>query len=127
METRADQGTLARLDKEYVWHSYTQMAEYNATEPLVIVAGEGRKLKDAEGRWYYDGTSSIWLNVHGRGVPEITAAPAAPVASTSAMFVASMPPTARTGPRRHRRSPLAFLCQPGESRTSRRWGGRGRM
>lgn len=74
METCADQGTLARLDKEYVWHPYTQMAEYNATEPLVIVAGEGRKLQDAEGRWYYDGTSSIWLNVHGHRVPEIDAA-----------------------------------------------------
>jgi adenosylmethionine-8-amino-7-oxononanoate transaminase len=69
-----DHDTLARLDKDHVWHPYTQMAEYSDTDPLVIVEGEGRKLKDAKGRWYYDGTSSIWLNVHGHRVPEIDAA-----------------------------------------------------
>ncbi|MDX6379649.1 MAG: adenosylmethionine---8-amino-7-oxononanoate aminotransferase [Rubrobacteraceae bacterium] len=69
-----DHDVLARLDKEHVWHPYTQMAEYNEKDPLVIVEGEGRKLKDAKGRWYYDGTSSIWLNVHGHRVPEIDAA-----------------------------------------------------
>ncbi len=69
-----DHDDLARLDKEHVWHPYTQMAEYNHREPLVIVEGEGRRLKDAQGRLYYDGTSSIWLNVHGHRVPEIDAA-----------------------------------------------------
>jgi adenosylmethionine-8-amino-7-oxononanoate transaminase len=69
-----DHHALARLDKDHVWHPYTQMAEYNEKDPLVVVEGEGRKLKDANGRWYYDGTSSIWLNVHGHRVPEIDAA-----------------------------------------------------
>jgi adenosylmethionine---8-amino-7-oxononanoate aminotransferase len=69
-----DHDALARLDNDHVWHPYTQMAEYSATDPLVVVEGEGRKLKDAKGRWYYDGTSSIWLNVHGHRVPEIDAA-----------------------------------------------------
>jgi adenosylmethionine-8-amino-7-oxononanoate transaminase len=69
-----DHDALARLDKDHVWHPYTQMAEYNDTDPLVVVEGEGRRLKDAKGRWYYDGTSSIWLNVHGHRVPEIDAA-----------------------------------------------------
>jgi adenosylmethionine-8-amino-7-oxononanoate transaminase len=69
-----DHDALARLDKQHVWHPYTQMAEYNEKDPLVIVEGEGRKLKDAKGRWYYDGTSSIWLNVHGHRVPEIDTA-----------------------------------------------------
>jgi adenosylmethionine-8-amino-7-oxononanoate transaminase len=69
-----DHHALARLDKAHVWHPYTQMSEYNQTDPLVVVEGEGRKLKDAKGRWYYDGTSSIWLNVHGHRVPEIDAA-----------------------------------------------------
>lgn len=67
-----DHHALARLDKEHVWHPYTQMSEYK--DPLIIVEGEGRRLKDAKGRWYYDGTSSIWLNVHGHRVPEIDAA-----------------------------------------------------
>ena len=69
-----DHAALSRLDKDHVWHPYTQMAEYNQRDPLVVVEGEGRKLKDAKGRWYYDGTSSIWLNVHGHRVPEIDAA-----------------------------------------------------
>ncbi len=69
-----DHDALARLDRDHVWHPYTQMAEYNEKDPLVVVEGDGRKLKDAKGRWYYDGTSSIWLNVHGHRVPEIDAA-----------------------------------------------------
>ncbi len=46
-----DHHALARLDKEHVWHPYTQMSEYNEKDPLVIVEGEGRRLKDAKGRW----------------------------------------------------------------------------
>jgi adenosylmethionine-8-amino-7-oxononanoate transaminase len=69
-----DHDALARLDREHVWHPYTQMAEYNEKDPLVVLEGDGRKLRDAKGRWYYDGTSSIWLNVHGHRVPEIDAA-----------------------------------------------------
>lgn len=66
-----DYSALARLDKRYVWHPYTQMSEYIESDPLIIVEGEGSRLKDALGRWYYDGVSSIWLNVHGHRVPEI--------------------------------------------------------
>ena len=62
---------LRRWDQRYVWHPFTQMKEYLAGEPLTIVRGEGTRLMDAEGRWYYDGTSSLWLNVHGHRVPEI--------------------------------------------------------
>ncbi len=71
---RHDHDSLAHLDKAHVWHPYTQMAGYNERDPLIVVEGEGRKLKDANGRWYYDGSSSIWLNVHGHRVPEIDAA-----------------------------------------------------
>jgi adenosylmethionine-8-amino-7-oxononanoate transaminase len=69
-----DHDVLARLDRDHVWHPYTQMAEYNEKDPLVVVEGDGRRIKDAKGRWYYDGTSSIWLNVHGHCVSEIDAA-----------------------------------------------------
>lgn len=71
---RYDHQNLAEKDKRYVWHPYTQMAEYNEKDPLIVVEGQGRKLKDARGRWYYDGTSSIWLNVHGHRTLEIDAA-----------------------------------------------------
>jgi adenosylmethionine-8-amino-7-oxononanoate aminotransferase len=57
------------LDRAHVWHPFTQMAEW--TDPLVIERGEGPFLFDAEGRRYIDGTSSLWVTVHGHRTPEI--------------------------------------------------------
>ncbi len=66
--------TLELWDKEHVWHPFTAMREYVASSPLIIQRGQGLKLQDTRGRWYYDGTSSIWLNVHGHCVEKISAA-----------------------------------------------------
>jgi adenosylmethionine-8-amino-7-oxononanoate aminotransferase len=60
---------LAALDRDAVWHPFTQMAEYR--DPLVIVAGQGNYLVDAAGRRYLDGVSSLWCNVHGHRRAEI--------------------------------------------------------
>jgi adenosylmethionine---8-amino-7-oxononanoate aminotransferase len=54
-----------------IWHPFTQMQEWMAEEPVVIVAGEGNELIDAEGRRYLDGVSSLWCNVHGHRKREI--------------------------------------------------------
>ena len=62
-----------RFDHEYVWHPFTPMDDYVAASPPVIVGGEGRRLQDTEGRWYWDGSSSIWLNVHGHRDPDLDA------------------------------------------------------
>lgn len=56
---------LERLDKQYVWHPFTQMKDWLAEEPLVIAAGEGSYLEDMRGRRYLDGVSSLWVTVHG--------------------------------------------------------------
>ncbi len=56
---------LAEKDRRYVWHPFTQMRAWNATEPLIIAAAEGNELIDLEGRRYLDGVSSLWVNVHG--------------------------------------------------------------
>jgi len=64
----------AALDRRHVWHPFTQMREWMAGEPLVIVAAEGAVLRDAQGREYLDGNSSIWTNLHGHRRPEIDAA-----------------------------------------------------
>lgn len=56
---------LARLDKQFIWHPFTQMAGWLAEEPLIIAAGKGSYLKDVQGRRYLDGVSSLWVNVHG--------------------------------------------------------------
>lgn len=57
--------TLARWDKEHVWHPFTQMKEYVEGEILIIERGEGFYLIDVDGRKFIDGTSSIWANVFG--------------------------------------------------------------
>ena len=52
-------------DKAYVWHPFTQMADYLRDEPLIVERGEGSYLIDTEGRRYLDGVSSLWVTVHG--------------------------------------------------------------
>jgi len=65
--------TSADLDREYVWHPFTQMRDWNAAThaPLVIVEGHGAVLKAEDGQEYLDGNSSIWTNLHGHRRPEI--------------------------------------------------------
>jgi adenosylmethionine---8-amino-7-oxononanoate aminotransferase len=69
-----DKTTIQRWDREYVWHPFTQHTVWNAREPLVIVAGEGEFLIDADGKRYIDGVSSMWCNVHGHRHPAVDAA-----------------------------------------------------
>jgi adenosylmethionine---8-amino-7-oxononanoate aminotransferase len=65
---------IRRWDAEHVWHPFTQMQEYLATEPLVVVDAEGHYLIDDRGRRLFDGTSALWCNLLGHRVPEIDAA-----------------------------------------------------
>ena len=51
-----------------LWHPFTQMKGY---KPLVIEEGKGSWLKDRSGRWYLDGVSSLWVNVHGHRHPDM--------------------------------------------------------
>ncbi|HJV45080.1 MAG TPA: adenosylmethionine--8-amino-7-oxononanoate transaminase [Bacillota bacterium] len=62
---------LAKKNKQYLWHPFTQMKEYREDDPIIIASGDGRKLRDVQGNEYWDGVSSIWLNVHGHRVPEL--------------------------------------------------------
>ena len=48
------------MDKEYIWHPFTQMKGWNENKQLVIDHGEGVKLYDVEGNAYYDGISSVY-------------------------------------------------------------------
>src|SRR3954465_9875571 len=61
-------------DKAYVWHPFTQMADYLRDEPLIVERGEGSYLIDTEGRRYLDGVSSLWVTVHGHRKAAIDAA-----------------------------------------------------
>lgn len=62
---------IARLDHEHVWHPFTPMRQWRESDPLIIEAGEGEFLIDAEGRRYIDGVSSLWCNIHGHRVAAI--------------------------------------------------------
>jgi adenosylmethionine---8-amino-7-oxononanoate aminotransferase len=62
------------LDHRYVWHPFTDMRQWLAASPLVVVGGRGCWLYDANGRKYLDGNASIWTNIHGHNHPKLNAA-----------------------------------------------------
>ena len=47
------------------------MREWEQEVPLIIERGKGSTLIDTEGRQYLDGTSSIWVNLHGHRHPAL--------------------------------------------------------
>lgn len=56
---------VAAKDRRHFWHPFTQMQVWEADDPLIVVAGEGVRVRDIRGREYYDGHSSLWVNLHG--------------------------------------------------------------
>ena len=62
---------LIELDKQCLWHPFTQMADWLDSEPLVIDSAEGFFLIDTDGNRYIDGVSSLWCNLHGHNVKKI--------------------------------------------------------
>ncbi len=62
---------LEEIDKRYLWHPFTQMKEWMEDDIVIVTEGRGSFLKDITGRWYIDGISSIWVNVHGHRKREI--------------------------------------------------------
>ncbi|AXF57678.1 adenosylmethionine--8-amino-7-oxononanoate transaminase [Salicibibacter kimchii] len=61
---------LIEKSKRYLWLPFTQMKDYDR-DPLIIESGNGMKVKDIHGKEYYDGFSSVWLNVHGHRKKEL--------------------------------------------------------
>lgn len=62
---------LRNWDRRYLWHPFTQMQEWEQEDPLIIERGNGSYLIDTEGNRYLDGTSSIWVNLHGHRHPTL--------------------------------------------------------
>jgi adenosylmethionine-8-amino-7-oxononanoate aminotransferase len=62
---------LKAIDRTYVWHPFTPHSAYTDDDPLMVVAGEGHYLIDADGRRYLDGVSSLWCNLFGHRRAEI--------------------------------------------------------
>ncbi len=64
----------AQLDRDHLWHPFTQQRAWCEEEPLLIERGEGSYLIDDRGQRYLDGVSSLWCTVHGHRHPGIDAA-----------------------------------------------------
>ncbi len=62
---------LRKKNKQYIWHPFTQMKDYLESEPTIIDRGEGIFLIDVDGNRFYDGVSSLWVNVHGHSNSDI--------------------------------------------------------
>jgi adenosylmethionine-8-amino-7-oxononanoate aminotransferase len=66
--------TLQEYDRNFVWHPFTQMQEWQNGIHPVIVRGEGSWLIDSDNNRYLDGVANLWTNVHGHCHPVINAA-----------------------------------------------------
>lgn len=85
---------LSQLDRQFVWHPFTQMRDWVKQEPIVIVRGQGSVLQDTNGKEYLDANSSIWTNLHGHNHPKLNAAIEAQlkkIAHSSALGLANEP------------------------------------
>jgi adenosylmethionine---8-amino-7-oxononanoate aminotransferase len=71
MDTRR----LAELDRQVLWHPFTQQQGWTEDEEILVVDRADRcTLYDTDGNAYLDGVSSLWCNVHGHRHPELDAA-----------------------------------------------------
>jgi adenosylmethionine-8-amino-7-oxononanoate aminotransferase len=62
---------LERLDKQYLWHPFTQQTEWAHRRPVIIESAQGVWLKDTQGHRFIDGVSSLWVNVFGHRRKEL--------------------------------------------------------
>src|SRR4029450_10575903 len=68
---------LLEKNRRFPWNPFTQMKGYLESGPLIVERADGVRLVDVDGRSYYDGNSSMWLNVHGHRKAELDRAIAA--------------------------------------------------
>src|SRR4051812_14011216 len=85
---------LAALDRDHLWHPFTQMQAWDDEAPLIIERAEGCVLIDDRGHRYLDGVSSLWVNVHGhhrRELDDAVRAQLERVAHSTLLGLASVP------------------------------------
>lgn len=59
-------------DLKVLWHPCTQMSDHEWLPLVPIVRGSGCWLEDADGKRYFDGISSWWVNLFGHAHPHIS-------------------------------------------------------
>jgi len=71
MSTIDENRRLEDLDREFIWHPFTQMKDWLEEKPIIISEGRDCFIKDIYGQWYLDGVSSLWVNIFGHRKKEI--------------------------------------------------------
>jgi adenosylmethionine-8-amino-7-oxononanoate aminotransferase len=64
--------TTTNLDRQHVWHPFTQAQ--TAPDPIPITSAKGIRLYAEDGREFLDLISSWWVTLHGHAHPTIAAA-----------------------------------------------------
>lgn len=62
---------LAELDKKFLFHPFTALADHEQSGPTIIVKGKGVRLEDNHGNSYIDGMAGLWCVNVGYGRHEI--------------------------------------------------------
>jgi taurine-pyruvate aminotransferase len=74
-ETKLNQPTIVDIDRENVWHHLIQHQQFDAADPMVIVEGQGMRIRDAAGNEFLDATSGgVWTVNVGYGRESIARA-----------------------------------------------------
>lgn len=60
---------LIKESLENVWHPYSRMDQYNDQNLIVIEAGKKSWLRSVDGKDYFDGICSWWVNLFGHNNP----------------------------------------------------------
>ncbi len=68
-ETISISSHLVNIDRESVWHPFTQVQTQDP--PIPIVQAQGSYIYSADGKRYIDAISSWWVNLHGHCHPYI--------------------------------------------------------
>jgi adenosylmethionine-8-amino-7-oxononanoate aminotransferase len=101
---------LVTQSRRHLWYPFTQMAGWNKEPPLIIVRGKGPYLWGHDGRRYLDGTSSLWVNLHGHRHPTLDRAIEAQLRRTAhtTLLGLSHPPAIELAGELARRAPTGL-------------------
>jgi len=67
-ENEVSQQSIIDIDRDNVWHHLIQHRQFDSTDPMVIVEGQGMRVRDSDGNEFLDATSGgVWTVNVGYG------------------------------------------------------------
>jgi taurine-pyruvate aminotransferase len=74
-DSELEQPTIVDIDRENVWHHLIQHAQFDSTDPMVVVDAQGMRVRDSKGNEFLDATSGgVWTVNVGYGRESIAKA-----------------------------------------------------